>query len=86
MQYGEFIAALRQRGLCQVYLLTGEEPYFIERARQRLLTAICPDETIWPELVERVEGDRPVPEVIERLTTTPFFTEKRVLQIGRAHV
>ncbi len=79
MQYGEFIAALRQRGLCQVYLLTGEEPYFIERARQRLLTAICPNETIWPELVERVEGDRPVPEVIERLTTTPFFTEKRVL-------
>lgn len=78
MQYGEFIAALRQRGLCQVYLLTGEEPYFIERARHCLLMEICPDEAVWPELVERVEGDPPVPEIIERITTIPFFTEKRV--------
>lgn len=72
------MAALRQRGLCQVYLLTGEEPYFIERAKRRLLTAICPDASAWPALVERVEGDLPVPEIIERLTTIPFFTEKRV--------
>lgn len=78
MQYGAFMAALRQRGSCQVYLLTGEEPYFIERAKRRILTSICPKEDIWPELVERFEGDPPVSEIIERLTTIPFFTEKRV--------
>ena len=78
MQYGEFMAALRQQGLRQVYLLTGEEPYFIARARRRILTAICPNEAVWPELVERVEGDPSVPAIIERLIEIPFFTEKRV--------
>ena len=65
MQYGEFLAALRQRGPVHAYLLAGEEPYFIKRARRSVLRTIAPDEAIWPEMVQSIDGDIPVPELIE---------------------
>ena len=82
MQYGEFLAALRQRGPVHAYLLAGEEPYFIKRARRSVLRTIAPDEAIWPEMVQSIDGDIPVPELIERLTQAPLFTEKSVLLLS----
>ncbi|MGP1471504.1 MAG: DNA polymerase III subunit delta [Schwartzia sp. (in: firmicutes)] len=78
MQYGEFTSALRQGRLRQVYLLTGKEPYFIAHAKRRILQAICPDEAVWTELVDQVEGHPSIPAIIERLTAIPFFTPQRV--------
>lgn len=79
MLFGEFMAALRQGHIYQVYLLAGEEPYFIERAERRILGAICGDDADRASMVHIFDGDLPVPELMEQLTTMPLFAEKSVV-------
>ena len=42
MKYGELMAGLRKGSPGHLYLLAGEESYFIEKAKERLLQCFFP--------------------------------------------
>ena len=43
MKFGEFMAAIRKGELPHVFLLSGEEPYYIDKAKGALLGRLFPD-------------------------------------------
>ena len=43
MNYGEFMAFHRKNPAGRLYLLAGEEGYYIEKAKKRLLEMLFPD-------------------------------------------
>ncbi len=57
MKYGEFMASLRQTGMKHVFLLAGEEPYFINKVEKRLLTVLFPEAQEKEEGLQRVEDN-----------------------------
>ena len=79
MKYGEFMAALRQKGLQHVYLLAGEEHYYIEKAEQRLLAMLFPKGEGQQDALQRLSGDPAISELVGLIETVPFFADKNVI-------
>ncbi len=81
MKYGEFMAALRLKGPKPVYLLAGEEPYYIQRAEAAVLAAVLPEAATRREFTQVFESDPSPADLIGLIETAPFFTEKNVVLI-----
>jgi DNA polymerase III subunit delta len=79
MKYGAFMASLRQNGLQHVYLLAGEEPYYIEKAEQRLLGLLFPGGNGLQDGLQKLSGDLPLNDLAELIETMPFLTDKNVI-------
>ena len=78
MQYNEFMAAIRQKKPQRIYLLTGEEPYFIEKAEKRLCEMLLTDEAAKDSLFVPEPGISAC-ELAGVLSSAPFFTEQNVV-------
>ncbi len=74
------MADLRKHGLKHVYLLSGEESYYIEKAEAAILRQLFPGgaETM-QEALQRVKGDLSIDELIGRIDSAPFFSDKNVI-------
>ncbi len=81
MKFGEFMAALRLHGPKRVYLLAGEESYYIRRAEAAVLAALFPDEASRQAFTQVFESDPAPAELIELIDTAPFFAERNVVLI-----
>ena len=81
MKYGELMAALRQGPLPHVFLLAGEEPYYIEKTRERLLQLLFPDPEAIKDGLQKFSGDVDMDRLLGTLDTVPFFAERNVVLV-----
>ena len=69
MNYGELMAGLRQGKIGHLYLLAGEEAYYIDKAREALLkTWQCPMEDV------QVADGTSLSEIMTLVESVPFLT------------
>ena len=81
MDFNQFMGMLRREPLKHVYLLAGEEPYYIDRAREAILGRMFPDaETMESGLVS-VPGDAAAAELIGAIESVPFFSDRNVVLV-----
>ncbi|WP_294521960.1 DNA polymerase III subunit delta [uncultured Anaerovibrio sp.] len=83
MNYGEFRTKLKKGQTSQLYLLAGEEGYYIERAEKAILATVFPA-GVRDEDVQLVDGNISINELISLIETVPFFSEKNVIIIRDA--
>ena len=79
MKYGEFMASLNRGELKHVYLLAGEEDYYVRKAKERLLSLLTKNSDA--AAIERMDGNRSVDDIIAVASTVPFFTDKTVILV-----
>ena len=68
MKYGELMAGLRKGSPGHLYLLAGEESYFIEKAKERLLQCFFPT-GYQKEDVQVLEEGASLSEIMEAVET-----------------
>ena len=75
------MAKLQQGDPKHIYLLAGEENYYIEKAQQRILARLFPDEQEIGDALQKLNGTIDSDDLISLIDTAPFFTSKNVLLI-----
>ena len=84
MKFKEFMSAL-DGGLKNVYLLSGTEYYFIDKALEKILARLDLDRTT--ELVTIDCDSKPsIGEIISAIDSSPFFGSKNVVLIKNATI
>ncbi|MEK5232624.1 DNA polymerase III subunit delta [Lysinibacillus sp. FSL K6-0232] len=68
---------IKKRELAPVYLLVGEESYFIDETIKRLKEALGPEEELEMTIFDLDEV--PVDVVIDEADTIPFFSERKLI-------
>ena len=81
MKYGAFCIALSKQPLKQVYLLSGEENYYIEKAKERILTLIDAKDSL-----TIFENTASLSDIMITLNTPPLFSPKIALLIKDAGI
>lgn len=80
MKYGELMALLKKEGPRQVYLLSGEESYYIDKARDRILAALFPEGSeAMQDALQKLGADTDVDTLIGQIESAPFFADKNVI-------
>lgn len=80
MKYGEFMAYHRNNPPGSLYLLAGEESYYLDRGRKCVLDQLFPN-GINPEDVQEMSSDTSIGDFIMAASTVPFFTDRNVIII-----
>ena len=81
MKFNEFMAAL-DRELKHVYLLSGDETFYIDRAREKILEKLCINRA---DLVTLDCGDKMSPaEVVNAIDSAPLFSPLNVVLVKNA--
>ena len=81
MKFKEFMAAL-DRELKHVYLLSGDETFYIDRAREKILAKLCINRA---DLVTLDCGDKISPaEVVNAIDSAPLFSPLNVVLVKNA--
>lgn len=86
MNLDELTADIKRGKLSHVYLLTGEESYFLRRAKELILTALFPDPAERDGGLNALAGDPPTEDLIALINTAPFLAEKTVVMIERTQL
>ena len=81
MKYGPFMAALRKEPLKHVYLLAGEEHYYIEKAKAAILERIFPAGEGRQDGLEEAPVGMDADGICALLETVPFFVPKHVVLV-----
>ncbi|WP_042478157.1 DNA polymerase III subunit delta [Bacillus ndiopicus] len=68
---------IKKGNIAPVYLIVGEETYFIDETVNRLKEALSGQEEV--ELIPFDLAERPVDFVIDEADTIPFFTDKKLI-------
>lgn len=81
MKYKEFITAL-EKDLKHVYLLSGEENFYIDKAREKIFSRL----EIEKSEVVILDCDKKIPlsEIINAIDSAPFFNPKNVVLVKNA--
>ncbi len=80
MGYAEVIQGLKKGQVKSVYLLYGEEAYFIKQLEQAVITAVLAPEEIDTNLLI-LDKDPAINELITLIETVPFMGGKNVIHI-----
>jgi len=86
MNYAEFMAALAKGEPPHVFLLAGEESYYVRRAEEAILRRLLPNAEDRADALIRYEEMPPVDALMESLETAPFFTDKIVVLVRDAAI
>ncbi len=86
MKYSEFMGALQKGSLKHVYLLSGEEPYYIDRAKARILELLFPGEGEAAESLLRMEGDVDLDELSGNLGSVSLFSDRTVVLLEHTNL
>ena len=84
MNYAEFMASLARGEPPHVFLLAGEESYYIRRAEEAILRRLLPHPEDRTDALIRYEEMPPIDALMESLETAPFFTDKIVVLVRDA--
>ncbi len=85
VKFNEFMGTLRRNPLKHVYLLSGEESYYIDLAKERILSMLFPDGNRSDSLIP-VQGDVDIDELEGMLGTVPLFAEKNVVLVEHTNL
>lgn len=79
--FSPFMAELRKGKAegCHVFLMAGEESYFIDKAREWILSMLFPDAAGRQDGLEKLQGAVDTDKVIRLLENAPFLTDKNVV-------
>lgn len=80
MTYGELMRALKNGKFSHLYLLTGEESYYIEKAKSGLLAALFPD-GYEKDDIQALDDGFTLSDAITAMESAPFFLDKNVIVI-----
>lgn len=78
MDYKQVVAAIKQNKIASLYLLYGEETYFLHKIEQVLINAVIPPEDRDMNLII-FEADPPKEELINAIETIPFLGDKNLI-------
>lgn len=78
MKYGEFMAYHKKNSVGQLYLLAGEEGYYIEKAKKRILEMLFPD-GVNVEDIQELPSAVSIGDFVMYAESVPFFTDKNVI-------
>ena len=79
MKFGDFMASLQRGELKHVYLLAGEEHYYIEKAQERILSRLFANPQEQGEAIQKISGAVDYDDLVGLIETAPFFASKNVL-------
>ncbi|WP_037356080.1 DNA polymerase III subunit delta [Selenomonas sp. FC4001] len=79
MKFGDFMASLQRGELKHVYLLAGEEHYYIEKAQERILSRLFANPQEQGEAIQKISGVVDSDDLVGLIETAPFFASKNVL-------
>ncbi len=79
MKFGEFMASLQKSELRHVYLLAGEEHYYIEKAREKLFAQLFASPQEQAGALQKLTGVLDTDDLVGLIETAPFFASKNVL-------
>ena len=79
MKFGDFMASLQRGELKHVYLLAGEEHYYIEKAQERILSRLFANPQEQGESIQKISGAVDSDDLVGLIETAPFFASKNVL-------
>ena len=79
MKFGDFMASLQRGELKHVYLLAGEEHYYIEKAQERILSRLFVTPQEQGEAMQKISGVVDSDDLVGLIETAPFFASKNVL-------
>ena len=85
MKFNEFMGALRKGPIKHVYLLSGEEPYYIDLAKERIIEILLPEGNRTDSLIP-LKGDVDLEELEGMLGTVPLFAERSVVLAEHTHL
>ena len=86
MNYAAFMASLAKGKPPHVFLLAGEESYYVRRAEDAILRRLLPNEEDRADALIRYEEMPPIDALMESLETAPFFTDKIVVLVHDAAI
>ena len=79
MKFGEFMASLQKGGLKHVYLLAGEEHYYIDKALERILAKLFSSPQEQSSGLQKLTGNINLDDLAGLIETAPFFVKSNVL-------
>ena len=79
MDYGNFVTALGRGEPKHVYLLCGEEGYYIRKGKERLLSTLFPKDEEMQDALQRIDGSINVRDLVGMVETAPFFSSRNVI-------
>ncbi|MBQ1890083.1 MAG: DNA polymerase III subunit delta, partial [Selenomonas sp.] len=79
MKFGEFMVKLQQQQDCHLFLLAGEEHYYIDKALKRIMAGLFSHPQDAAESVQKITADIDTDDLIGMIETAPFFADKNVL-------
>lgn len=82
VKFSEFMAAIRKGELPHVFLLSGEEPYYIDKAKEALLGKLFPGGAGMADALQKVSGDMAIDDLLASIEAAPFFADKNVILIA----
>ena len=86
MKFNEFMGTLRKTAPKHVYLLSGEESYYIDKAKERILSLLFPNEGERAEAPLRMQGEADLEELMGMLGTVPLFADKTVVLLEHTNL
>lgn len=81
MKYSEFMGRLGSGELPHIFLLAGEEHYYIEKARRAILHRLGSDKEDFHDTLQKFTGEVGLDVLMGTIETAPFFAEKNVLLV-----
>lgn len=81
MKYSEFMGRLRQAELPHLFLLAGEEHYYIEKSYQAILRKLGASKEDLQDVVQKFTGDVSLDTLIGVIETAPFFADKNIILV-----
>ncbi|MCR5175356.1 MAG: DNA polymerase III subunit delta [Anaerovibrio sp.] len=78
MNYGELRVRIKKGDIKQLYLLAGEEGYYIEKSEKAILAALFPN-GYKDEDVQLADGSISCNDIIAMVETVPFFSPRNVI-------
>ena len=86
MEYQELQTDIKRGVLHHVYLLTGEEPYYIRRAKESLLKVLFTDPGEKDSGLIVLDTEPSANDFIAAVNSAPFLSDKNVLLIERSRL
>ena len=81
MKYSDFMGKLCSGELPHLFLLAGEEHYYIEKARQAIWRKLGADKEDFNDALQKFTGDVSLDTLMGVIETAPFFADKNVILV-----
>jgi len=81
VKFGEFMAGLQKGELKHVFLLAGEERYYIDKAREKIFSLLFASSQEQAGALQKLTGVMDTDDLVGLIETAPFFASKNVLML-----